>query len=409
MSEEKRKKAKAVATSVALMMVLAVGSVCEIAFAQNAIPIDYFTKEEREGYASRYVRSIVESPNRTRCIDNYRMDPFLFRALCDRLRPTLKTTKMLTVEVMVAIYLDWVGHHPTYRKQKETFKISHGSIKKAKSRVRLAILREMHPDYVKGTADDIPNFVDSPQFKHFQGVYGCIDGSHVPIEVESSEKENWINRKKFVSTNALLISDVNSNLVFDYAMFGAEGCGSDSLVLRYAMSKDLTFLEDGFLIGDAGYALSPRLLTPYRGVRYHLKEFHSSPLGRPRNYKELYNLRHASLRNQVERAFGVMKRRFRILREPIVVASYTDMWRTHLSCVVLHNFIRVENAKSDQQFEAGLRAELNEANRVRELVPCQKDSKAGNLKRDIIAKKMWNDYCVTHPEYTPVAVPIAVV
>ena len=40
------------------------------------------------------------------------------------------------------------------------------------------------------------------------------------------------------------------------------------------------------------------LITPYRGVRYHLKEY-----GRrgPENEKELFNLRHASLRNEIER------------------------------------------------------------------------------------------------------------
>src|SRR5215471_13726721 len=36
---------------------------------------------------------------------------------------------------------------------------------------------------------------------------------------------------------------------------------------------------------------------------------------RPRNEKELYNLRHASLRNVIERIFGVSKKRFKILKD----------------------------------------------------------------------------------------------
>ena len=39
-------------------------------------------------------------------------------------------------------------------------------------------------------------------------------------------------------------------------------------------------------------------------------------LYRPCNHKELFNLRHAMLRNVVERIFGVVKRRFRILLLP---------------------------------------------------------------------------------------------
>ncbi|KAK6927733.1 hypothetical protein RJ641_006324, partial [Dillenia turbinata] len=44
------------------------------------------------------------------------------------------------------------------------------------------------------------------------------------------------------------------------------------------------------------------LLTPYRNVRCHLKKYSSQ---QPRNYRELFNLRHASLRNAIERAFDV--------------------------------------------------------------------------------------------------------
>ncbi|XP_035834022.1 uncharacterized protein LOC118482593 [Helianthus annuus] len=41
-------------------------------------------------------------------------------------------------------------------------------------------------------------------------------------------------------------------------------------------------------------------MAPYRGVRYHLKEYSTRPT---LNAKELFNLRHASLHNAIERAF----------------------------------------------------------------------------------------------------------
>jgi hypothetical protein len=47
------------------------------------------------------------------------------------------------------------------------------------------------------------------------------------------------------------------------------------------------------------------------GVRYHLSKFGSR--NRPSNARELYNLRHSSLRVTVERAIGALKNRFRIL------------------------------------------------------------------------------------------------
>ena len=79
-------------------------------------------------------------------------------------------------------------------------------------------------------------------------------------------------------------------------------------------------------MGDAGYALSWKVLTPYRGVRYHLREW---ALGnrRPQNAKELFNLRHSSLRNAIERIFGVIKKRFPILVE---MSPYTFPFQTDL-------------------------------------------------------------------------------
>ena len=64
---------------------------------------------------------------------------------------------------------------------------------------------------------------------------------------------------------------------------------------------------------DAGFMLRSTLLAHYRGVHYHLKEYLRNP---PQNPKELFNLRHASLCNAIERAFGVLKKRF-----PIIASS----------------------------------------------------------------------------------------
>ena len=60
-------------------------------------------------------------------------------------------------------------------------------------------------------------------------------------------------------------------------------------------------------LGDAGYPNSQFVMTLYRGVRYHLKEVRQANQ-KPENAKELFNLRHSSLRNVIERIFGVLKR-----------------------------------------------------------------------------------------------------
>jgi hypothetical protein len=85
---------------------------------------------------------------------------------------------------------------------------------------------------------------------------------------------------------------------------------------------------------DAGYAYRTGFLPPYWRVRYHLFEFGSR--NRPTNARELYNLRHSSLRVTMERAIGALKLRFRILdNKPF--HKYRTQVKLVLACAILHN------------------------------------------------------------------------
>ncbi|CAN6697368.1 unnamed protein product [Malus baccata var. baccata] len=59
-----------------------------------------------------------------------------------------------------------------------------------------------------------------------------------------------------------------------------------------------------FFLVDCGFANRRQILAPFRGVRYHLQDFAGNDRD-PVNANELFNLRHASLRNVVERIFGL--------------------------------------------------------------------------------------------------------
>jgi hypothetical protein len=90
-----------------------------------------------------------------------------------------------------------------------------------------------------------------------------------------------------------------------------------------------------FYLVDAGYAVRPGFLPPFRGTRYHLREYGNNM---PQNRRELFNLRHSSLRVTVERAFGALKNRFRILdNKPF--HPYKTQVKLVLACCILHNWI----------------------------------------------------------------------
>ena len=58
----------------------------------------------------------------------------------------------------------------------------------------------------------------------------------------------------------------------------------------------------------------------------------------PKDKKELFNLRHAQARNVIERIFGVLKRRFRIL---LLAPEYNIEIQNRIPAALaaLHNFI----------------------------------------------------------------------
>jgi hypothetical protein len=110
---------------------------------------------------------------------------------------------------------------------------------------------------------------------------------------------------------------------------------------------------------------------------------------RPKNYRELFNLRHAQARNVIERIFGVVKRRFRLL----VVAPEYDL-ATQAKMVpaicVLHNFIRIHDMDDIPVVEGfrratsafvGLGGDISSAER----------NEASEL-RESIAIAMWDSY-----------------
>ena len=88
-------------------------------------------------------------------------------------------------------------------------------------------------------------------------------------------------------------------------------------------------------MADVGYATRLGFIPLYPGVRYHLKEFGSRT---PANAKELFNLRHSSARTSIERAFGSLKNRFKVLASRPFFPFKTQV-ELVLACCTLHNYI----------------------------------------------------------------------
>ena len=78
-------------------------------------------------------------------------------------------------------------------------------------------------------------------------------------------------------------------------------------------------------------------MTPYRNVCYWLSDFHSD--SKVVGKEEIFNSCHARLRNVIERAFGVVKVCFPILKR-MTPYSFITQTKIVMTCFSIHNFLR---------------------------------------------------------------------
>ena len=60
---------------------------------------------------------------------------------------------------------------------------------------------------------------------------------------------------------------------FNFILAGWEGSASDSHVFECARETSFVIPNGWYYLADAGFPLCDALLVPYRGKRYHLKEW----------------------------------------------------------------------------------------------------------------------------------------
>ncbi|XP_028100183.1 uncharacterized protein LOC114299606 [Camellia sinensis] len=105
-----------------------------------------------------------------------------------------------------------------------------------------------------------------------------------------------------VSQNVL--ATCNFDMLFTFINSGWEGRAHDNAILVDSITRaDLQFSHPPngkYYLVDAGFTNMPGFLAQFRSQRYHLQKFRGHRYVGP---KELFNHRHPSLRNVIERTF----------------------------------------------------------------------------------------------------------
>ncbi|KAK9050011.1 hypothetical protein SSX86_031020 [Deinandra increscens subsp. villosa] len=180
----------------------------------------------------------------------------------------------------------------------------------------------------------------------FPGAIGALDGTLVHAVVPTNQQNCYRGRGKGVCyQNVLEICDFD--MIFTFVWAGWEGIAHDSRVLKEVASNPTSGFPfpppDKYYLCDAAYTNTRGFLTPYRNTRYWLADFRRR---RPISKEERFNHAHAQLRNVIERAYGVLKARFPILKQmaPYPFPVQRDVV---IACFAVHNFIRKYNIQDE--------------------------------------------------------------
>ena len=127
-----------------------------------------------------------------------------------------------------------------------------------------------------------------------------------------------------------------------------------------------------------------------------MKEFSDRP---PTNEHEFFNLHHSSLRTPIERGFGLLKKRFRVLdTEPFW--SFETQVEVVLACCVIHNHIMGVDLTNYIMEAAMNQVESNDSQpETHSRRASTKESRVWNVKRDEICQAIWSDYTRSREYY----------
>ena len=195
----------------------------------------------------------------------------------------------------------------------------------------------------------------------FKDAVGIIDCTHVCIVVPSEDSEAghaaaYVDRLSQHSLTFQAIVTIENSPRFLDVSGGIIGSAYDTKVLEksYVYNNISKYLEDEeYFMGDLGYPLRPFMMTGYKTAE--LVKMNIAAKARMERFNKFFS----GVRISVERAFGILKARFKGLRERFHVRG-KDAKKTYqlifMAACILHNVCA--DKKSPLPSEAEIKAAL---------------------------------------------------
>ncbi|XP_022036656.2 uncharacterized protein LOC110939140 [Helianthus annuus] len=279
----------------------------------------------------------------TQCHEMMRLSRDAFILLCNHFKQKnwVQSSRSISLEEKLAMFLMVIGHNERFRMVKRRFQHSTETIHRCFHEVLKAMMNFAREVIVPTSSYVSAN--NSERHRRlkeiFPGAIGALDGTLIHAIVPVDQQTRYRGRGKGECfQNVLAICDFD--MIFTFVWAGWEGIAHDSRVLKeVAFNPNSGFPfppPDKYYLCDAAYTNTRGFMTPYRGTRYWLADFRRQ---RALTKEERFNHAHAQLRNVIERAYGVLKARFPILKQ-MAPFSFPIQRDIVIACFAVHNFIR---------------------------------------------------------------------
>ncbi|XP_067270852.1 putative nuclease HARBI1 [Pseudorasbora parva] len=236
-----------------------------------------------------------------------------------------------TIETLV--FLFWLACGTSYRVVSRAFDMPRSTVHRIVHRVAEEVVAIRHQViHLPNTPEKLDavcrGFAGLARHRAFLKAAGAIDGCHVRIKPPSGPDGHcYRNRKLFPSIILQAVCDHQGRFIDTYV--GWPGSVHDARVLRHSpLYRRSVYPPPGhFILADGGYPCLQHplpLITPYRRP--------VQGVGAQR-----FNLHHSRARSIIERAFGMMKTRFRAIFLHALEVHHTFVPHVITACAILHN------------------------------------------------------------------------
>lgn len=202
------------------------------------------------------------------------------------------------------------------------------------------VVRIFGPEYLRQpNEDDLNTLLAENAARGFPGMIGSLDCMHWCWKNCPTAWQGQFQGKEKTPT-IILEAVASRSLRIWHAFFGTAGSNNDLNVLERSPLLDPLVNSEApqveFSVNGSTYTqpyyLTDGIYPPWAIFQTSISE----PQGRKRR---LYAATQESVRKDVERAFGVLQQRFRILALPCKLWHPEAMHDVMLACIVLHNMI----------------------------------------------------------------------